>query len=624
MGSEGEVSVLEQHDDLRRLHALRATGLGAAPDPAFERFARMVRRQLDVPLGLVSLVDDRRQFFPGQDGLVEPWAQSRQTPLSHAFCTLVVATGEPVVVHDARTDPRVADNPAVAALGVVAYLGVPLTDGEGQVLGSLCAIDVVPRPWTGDDVEALLDLAAACSSELRLRIAAERGSAALNRVAVLAQVTQAVTSTLDAQQTIDRLSRLVVPFLADWCTVHVADEAGRVHQAAAQHRDPGSTDDLQQFAGAQAVVLDPGAPTRLVLRTEEPLLLDEDPEGPSAALARGLHGSDVSELCDRLGCASALVVPLRSRDGAVGVLTLGRGADRPAFGEAEVHDALDLGRRAGLALHHAQMYRRQQHYAESLQRSLLTRLPEPDHLHVVARYVPASKEAQVGGDWYDAFLQPDGATMLVVGDVTGHDIAAAAMMGQLRNLVRGTAYDRDEPPASVLSRVDRALRGLQVDTLATIVLARIEQTEADRLAGLRRLRWSNAGHLPPVLLRAGGPVELLERPSDLLLGFDPDSPRADHEVVLHPDDTVLLYTDGLVERRDSPLEHGLARLRQALGAVRQLPLDRLCDELVQRLVPQDPEDDIALVAVRAYAEDRPRPVAAGPARVPASVPAPRS
>ena len=235
------------------------------------------------------------------------------------------------------------------------------------------------------------------------------------------------------------------------------------------------------------------------------------------------------------------------------------------------------------------MYRRQRHYAESLQRSLLTRLPEPDHLHVVARYVPAAKEAQVGGDWYDAFLQPDGATVLVVGDVTGHDIAAAAMMGQLRNLVRGTAYDRHEPPAAVLSRVDRALRGLQVDTLATVVLARIEQTDADRQQGLRRLRWSNAGHPPPAVLRADGTVELLDRPSDLLLGFDPDFPRTDHEVVLHPDDTVVLYTDGLVERRDSPLDHGLARLRQALAALGTGPLDRLCDELLRGSSPTTPK-----------------------------------
>ena len=171
----------------------------------------------------------------------------------------------------------------------------------------------------------MTDLALACSSELRLRIAVADSSATLLRAGVLAQVTQAVTSTLDAEEAVARLARLVVPSLADWCTVHVADEAGRVHRAAAQHRDPAAADRLERFAQAQALVLDPAAPTRVALRAEEAVLLDREPDGPAGALARGLDGDDVAALCEELGCASALVVPLRARDGAVGVLTLGRG-----------------------------------------------------------------------------------------------------------------------------------------------------------------------------------------------------------------------------------------------------------------------------------------------------------
>ena len=600
----------------RRLRALLEVGLDGRADPAFDRLARMVQRHLAVPVALVSLVDEHRQYFPGQQGLPAPWDAQRQTPLSHSFCNLVTSSAQPLVVTDARLDPRVRDNLAVPDLSVIAYLGAPLTDSEDNVLGALCAIDDNPRTWTDDDLAALVDLAAAGSSELRLRIEADRARAALNRIAVLAQVSQAVGATLDPQQTIERLARLAVPFLADWCTVHVVDGAGRVQHTAAQHRGSAGLAAVRRLAAAQAVVLDPRAPTRIVLRAEEALLLDQDPSGAQAALARGVDDDSVTELCAGLDCASVLTVPLRARDGAVGVMTLGRAADRPPFGDSTLNDAMDVGRRAGLALNHGQMYRRQRHYAESLQRSMFTRLPEPDHLHVVARYVPAAKEAQVGGDWYDAFLQPDGATMIVVGDVTGHDIAAAAMMGQLRNLLRATAYDRDEAPAAVLSRVDRALQGLQVDTLATVLLARIEQTPAERAEGLRRLRWSNAGHLPPALLRSDGTVELLDRPSDLLLGLDPHSPRADHEVLLQPDDTVLLYTDGLVERRDSPLEHGLTRLRQALGALAGEPLDRLCDDLLRRIVPAEPEDDVALVAIRTYPEDRPRPAEAGPRTVP--------
>ena len=163
--------------DAGRLASLQAAGVGPAADASFDRFARMVRRSLGVPVALVSLVDDQRQSFPGQIGLGSPWAEQRQTPLTHSFCAHVVQTAEPLVVTDARQDARVSGNPAIDDLGVVAYLGVPLTDAEGRVLGSLCAIDHRPRQWTAQDVETLTDLAAGCSAELRLRIAVSHGSA---------------------------------------------------------------------------------------------------------------------------------------------------------------------------------------------------------------------------------------------------------------------------------------------------------------------------------------------------------------------------------------------------------------------------------------------------------------
>ena len=183
--------------------------------------------------------------------------------------------------------------------------------------------------------------------------------------------------------------------------------------------------------------------------------------------------------------------------------------------------AVDLGVRAGLALDNGRLYVGQRRVAEALQRGMLTRLPEPDHLHLVSRYRASADDAQVGGDWYDAFLQPDGSTVLVIGDVMGHDISAASSMGQLRNLLRGTAYDRGDSPADVLQRVDAAIRGLGIDALATCVVARIEQTEPDAAAGVRTLRWSNAGHPPPMLLLPDGTVSRLDRQPDLMLGVEP-------------------------------------------------------------------------------------------------------
>ncbi|PRY12250.1 PAS domain S-box-containing protein [Kineococcus rhizosphaerae] len=252
--------------------------------------------------------------------------------------------------------------------------------------------------------------------------------------------------------------------------------------------------------------------------------------------------------------------------------------------------------------------------AETLQNSLLTRLPEPDHLELRARYVPAATEEHVGGDWYDAITLPDGATTLVIGDVTGHDMTAAAHMGQLRGLLRAFAFDREEPPADIVNRLDRALLGLHIDGLATLVLARIEQTEDDAQAGLRRLRWTNAGHLPPVLLLADGTTRVLDTEPEMLIGLAPDSPRSNHSEALPPGSTLLLYTDGLVEHRGRSITDGVDDLRQVLTGAKDLPLEELLDRVVDELVGDSPDDDCAMLAVRAHRQDRPRPAEAGPNR----------
>jgi len=234
--------------------------------------------------------------------------------------------------------------------------------------------------------------------------------------------------------------------------------------------------------------------------------------------------------------------------------------------------------------------------AETLQRSMLTDPPEADSLRIAVRYRPAAREAQVGGDWYDAFLSPDGATTLVVGDVTGHDQVAAAVMGQLRNVLRGVVHALDAPPARALSALDRALHDLGMTTLVTALLARVEQTPEQAAAQERTLRWSSAGHLPPLLLAADGSARLLERKPELLLGVDPAVERTDATVTLHPGDTVVLYTDGLVERRDATLDQGLVRLVEAGTELAGLPVQELSDGLLARM---DPEyaDDVALVAL---------------------------
>ena len=257
--------------------------------------------------------------------------------------------------------------------------------------------------------------------------------------------------------------------------------------------------------------------------------------------------------------------------------------------------------------------------SDRLQQALLTPPPQPDHLHLVVRYQPAADHAQVGGDWYDAFLQPDGATVLVIGDVVGHDSGAAAAMGQLRGLLRALAYDNDEPLAATLTRTEHAARGLAVSTLATVLLARVERLPDVPVQGTRRLRWTNAGHPPPVLLAPDGSTRVLETRPELMLGIAPDAPRTEHRLDLPDDHTLLVFTDGLVERRGSDLDEGVARLRDALTDLGRTPLEELCDTLLARLVPEHGSDDVALLAVRTHPEDRPRPAEAGPNRLPPGI-----
>ncbi len=235
--------------------------------------------------------------------------------------------------------------------------------------------------------------------------------------------------------------------------------------------------------------------------------------------------------------------------------------------------------------------------AETLQRSMLTEPVEPAGFELAVRYVPAAREAQVGGDWYDVFDQPDGSTTLVIGDVAGHDTRAAATMGQLRGLLRGIAYARSPDQAGVLSELDAAIEGLGLGAMATVLVGRLDRPDSAR--GTARLRWASAGHLPAILLDPDGAVEVLEAPRpELMLGVDPTARRTQQELFLHPGSTLLLYTDGLVERRDQVFDDGVALLARALPELRELSVAQLCDELLGRLLPDRVEDDVALLAVR--------------------------
>ncbi|MFJ6195572.1 GAF domain-containing SpoIIE family protein phosphatase [Micromonospora sp. NPDC092111] len=582
-----------------RLRSLADTGLDAAPDEAFDRFARLVSDLLDVPVALVSLVSETRQFFPGAVGLPEPWAGRRQTPLSHSFCQHVVDTEIPMVLPDARLHPRVRDNLAVPELGVVAYAGIPLTDLDGRVLGSLCAIDSKPRAWSPAQLRTLADLAAACSSELRLRIALDGAEVARRRVEeahdrlnLLAALSETLSGTLDVETAVGRLADAVVPLLADWALVTLVDRAGTPRRVTAVHRDPARAADVARFGELAATRLGPESITRTVLRTGQPVLRSA---ADLADVRRASTEPELVALAGRLGFASHLTVPVPApgQGTPMGVVTLINGPGRRAFDDTDLGTAREIGRRAGQAVGNGWIYGEQRHVAEVLQHSMLPRLPASRWVELVARYQPAADRVEVGGDWYDAFVQPDGDLVAAIGDVAGHDIEAAATMGQLRNLVRGNAYGRDDPVDELMARLDATISGLRIPTAATAVLARLRPDPAGGVT----VTWCNAGHPAPLLVTANGTVGFLDGRREPLLGLARPVPRTGREVLLAPGDTLLLYTDGLVERRDQPIDEGMAELRDRVAAAGVRPAAELCDLLLG--TEQRREDDVALLAVRA-------------------------
>jgi serine phosphatase RsbU (regulator of sigma subunit) len=246
-----------------------------------------------------------------------------------------------------------------------------------------------------------------------------------------------------------------------------------------------------------------------------------------------------------------------------------------------------------LAVENQRLYEGTRYVAERLQRDLLPVLPHVPGLEIDASHATSSVTSQIGGDWYDCFRLPDGDTALIIGDVAGHDLEAAISMSQLRSMLRGIALDRQEPAEEVLRRLDAADRTLRSATTATCVYGKVKE----RVPGEWGFHFSSAGHLPPLLVEPGRGARLLEGGTGLMLGTGYDLPRGGLTVPLPEGATLLLFTDGLVERRGRHLDDCLRQLGDHAEALAREPLGVLCDELLIRL-GADATDDIALLAVR--------------------------
>ncbi|MFJ7902158.1 SpoIIE family protein phosphatase [Streptomyces sp. NPDC096198] len=414
----------------------------------------------------------------------------------------------------------------------------------------------------------------------------------LERLALLAETTTQLTSTLDVDEALRRLLGLVVPRLADWAVIDQITERDEVWRTSVVHAENGvlvHRDDLQ--GPMPPVPEDSPMPLSRALRGVASTLT-----GPETY--RGVPDSGLAvaqrRLFEETGMHSAAIAPIRGLREVLGALTLGR-AERPeGFAPADLALLEDITRRAGLALDNARLYQRQRKVAETMQRHLLPQLPCLPGLGMTARYLPAPDASQVGGDWYDVFTLADGDTALAVGDVVGHDLDAAAGMAQLRNMLRAYAWSQKEPPSRILEWLDEAMTRLTDVPMATTVFARTALGDD----GLWTLSWTNAGHPPPLLVTREGLTEYLTEGHGPLLGIRTGRQRSDGTVVLPPESTLLLYTDGLVESPGHSLDEGLDRLRRHAAALAHRSLESFADQLLERTRPADNEDDVAVLALR--------------------------
>jgi PAS domain S-box-containing protein len=505
-----------------------------------------------------SLIGRRPSQTQGADRLVDTHLIER------ILAGQVIGGGVPVVAMR-------LERPQAGGRRVFAWTAYRVTD-DGRVLGA---------------VGSLTDITGQVQAATALRQANAR-------LDLLQRAGSQIGTTLDIHRTAEEFAALAVPELADRVTVDLLDpvlqgedplSAGpgalRFRRVAVRDAAAAATAD---FAVGDLITVPPaGRPVVTFLRGE-PLLARNPAEMRKADLVPGY----VQALLDR-GVHTYMMVPLTARGVTLGAAVLSRAEHPGPYDEADVRLASDLAERAAVHIDNARLYTREHDAAVTLQRSLLPRdIPQVAGLEVAYRYQPASRAAEIGGDWFDVIPLDRGQVALVVGDVTGHGINAAAIMGQLRTTTAALAR-LGLPPGQIMRQLSGLVAAHGDEAGATCLHAVYDPAS-------RRCRLTSAGHPLPALRRPDGTTELIDLPPGLLLGAGPGRYQAvDRQ--LPPGSVLALYTDGLIEQPGEDIGTGMSRLARALAAGPARSPDDLCDSVLATLAPR-PRDDIALLLAR--------------------------
>ncbi|WP_435867396.1 SpoIIE family protein phosphatase [Streptomyces xanthophaeus] len=533
------------------------------------------------PIGLATLGPDLR-FLRVNDALARMNGVSAEEHLGKRLTEVVPGVNATALeammqraldggtaVVDVRRTGRTPADPEHDRTWSCSY--APLLDGAGRRLGLIAS---------------LIDI----TEGQRAQADADR---ARHRFALLAEAGTRIGTTLDLRQTAQEIVEVLVPQLADSADVQLLeavlepDEAaasthGVLRRLAASFPDPAAP--TAKLAAGQTFRIPTGTVYEQVIAEGRSMNLYTS---DIPALIRDPRAGRLRAYLATLG--SARMVPLVARGTVLGAVAVTRTREREPFDEGDCVLLDELVARAALNIDNARMYTHQRQAALTLQRSLTnSALPEVAGLELTGRYLPAS-DHDVGGDWFDAIRLPGGRTGLVIGDVMGHGIHAAAVMGQLRTAVR-TLARLDAPPAQLLRSLDAVVADLGEDEMATCVYA-VHDPETGCCVIAR------AGHPPPAVVGPDGRVSFLDGPPGTPLGTGGGQEFATQEVRLSPGSLLVLYTDGLIEARDRDLDQGMDQLAQALSAADQ-PLEELCDTILERLLPCAPQDDVAVLLAR--------------------------
>ncbi|WP_312871063.1 SpoIIE family protein phosphatase [Streptomyces lonarensis] len=491
----------------------------------------------------------------------------------------VLATGRPAVDVVALT----ADGRGAHSLSFGR-----LTDRHGNHLGVSCVtLDITERREALDKIEQ-----------------------SRQRLSMLNDVGLALGDRLDVHSVAEALAGVLVPRFTDYAAVVLLRAVAVGGDLPAMDRIAGSamiqagiaseerTAGVGRMLQREAVVrFEKGSVFDRVLTTGRPWVLDPRRETHVLTFP---ENPGVTAMLD-LGVHSLMLVPLRARGTLLGILVASRAGDRAAFSEDDLDLAKEIAGRASVTLDNARLYARERDGALVLQRSLLPRhIKEPPGVQIGHRYVPATSGTEAGGDWFDVIPLAGGHAAFAIGDVMGHGLSAAATMGRLRSAIVTLAH-LDMPPGELLRRVNQAgediNEGREEPLMATGVYVRYDP-------GTRECVIAKAGHVPPILLTREEPTGRWEaRPVQLPEGTPLGLAAGEFEesCVAVPEGAILvLYTDGLIERRGEDITDGIDRLCAELAGVEgPMPsLDALCDRVVGALTPGNDADDVALLAVR--------------------------